>query len=83
MSDFERYVAEHNIPEEDWPAAFARWIAERTSGPVPGFPLRATGNPDGDKGSSVASGWSTAGHPPARVGFLRRDSCCGLRKGTG
>jgi hypothetical protein len=37
MSDFDRYVAEHNIPEEEWPEAFARWIAERTDGPVPRF----------------------------------------------
>jgi hypothetical protein len=26
-----------NIPKEDWPEAFANWIAERTGGPVPGF----------------------------------------------
>jgi hypothetical protein len=37
MSDFDRYIAEHNIPEEDWPEAFVRWIAERTGGPVPRF----------------------------------------------
>jgi hypothetical protein len=30
-------VEEHGIPEEDYPAAFARWIAERTGGPVPRF----------------------------------------------
>jgi hypothetical protein len=30
LEDFDRYVAEHGIPEEGWPAAFARWIAERT-----------------------------------------------------
>jgi hypothetical protein len=35
-ADFDRYVAEHNIPEEEWPEAFARWIAEHTGGPVPG-----------------------------------------------
>jgi hypothetical protein len=35
--DFERYVAEHNIPEEEWPEAFAHWIAEQTGGPVPRF----------------------------------------------
>jgi hypothetical protein len=35
MSDFDRYVPEHNIPEEEWPQAFARWIAEQTGGPVP------------------------------------------------
>jgi hypothetical protein len=43
--DIERYVAEHNIQEEERPEAFARWIAERTGGPVPGFSLRAAGNP--------------------------------------
>jgi hypothetical protein len=30
LADFDRYVAEHGIPEEDYPAAFARWIAEVT-----------------------------------------------------
>jgi hypothetical protein len=35
--DFDRYVAEHSIPEEDWPAAFALWLAERNGGPVPRF----------------------------------------------
>jgi hypothetical protein len=44
-ADFDRYVAERNIPEEEWPEAFARWIAEQTGGPVPGFSLRAAGNP--------------------------------------
>ena len=37
VADFDRYVAEHNIPEEEWPAAFARWIAERTGGPAARF----------------------------------------------
>ena len=36
-ADFDRYIAEHDIPEEEWPEAFARWIAEQTSGPVPRF----------------------------------------------
>jgi hypothetical protein len=36
-ADFDRDVAEHNIPEEEWPEAFARWIAEQTGGPVPRF----------------------------------------------
>jgi hypothetical protein len=35
LAGFDRYVEEHGIPEEDWPAAFARWIAEVTGGPVP------------------------------------------------
>jgi hypothetical protein len=34
---FDRYVEEHGIPEEDYPAAFALWIAEKTGGPVPRF----------------------------------------------
>jgi hypothetical protein len=28
LADFDRYVGEHGIPEEDYPAAFALWIAE-------------------------------------------------------
>jgi hypothetical protein len=37
LADFDRYVEEHGIPEEDWPAAFALWLAEFTGGPVPRF----------------------------------------------
>jgi hypothetical protein len=37
LADFDRYVKEHGIREEDYPAAFAQWIAERTGGPVPRF----------------------------------------------
>jgi hypothetical protein len=37
LAGFDRYVEEHGIPEEDWPAAFTRWIAEVTCGPVPRF----------------------------------------------
>jgi hypothetical protein len=36
-ADFGRCIAEHNIPEEEWPEAFALWIAEVTGGPVPRF----------------------------------------------
>ena len=36
-ADFDRYIAEHNIPEEEWPEAFARWVVERTGHPVPRF----------------------------------------------
>jgi hypothetical protein len=36
-ADFDRYVAEHNIPEEELPEAFARWIADQTGGPPPRF----------------------------------------------
>jgi hypothetical protein len=35
LADFDRYVAEHCIPKEDYPAAFALWLAEITGGPVP------------------------------------------------
>jgi hypothetical protein len=37
LADFDRYVEEHGIPEEDYPAAFALWLAEVTGGPVPRF----------------------------------------------
>jgi hypothetical protein len=37
LKDFDRYVTEHGIPEDDYPAAFALWIVERTGGPVPRF----------------------------------------------
>ena len=37
FSDFDRYIEEHGIPEENWPSAFALWIAEITGGPVPRF----------------------------------------------
>jgi hypothetical protein len=37
LADFDRYVEEHGIPEEHYPAAFALWIAEKTGGPVPRF----------------------------------------------
>jgi hypothetical protein len=36
-ADFDCYAEEHDIPEEDWPAAFALWIGEVTGGPVPRF----------------------------------------------
>jgi len=35
LADFDRYVTEHGIPEEDYPAAIALWLAEVTGGPVP------------------------------------------------
>jgi hypothetical protein len=37
FADFDRYCEENGIPEEDYPAAFALWIAEVTGGPVPRF----------------------------------------------
>jgi hypothetical protein len=33
-ADFDRYVEEHGIPEDDYPAAFAQWIGEKTGGPA-------------------------------------------------
>jgi hypothetical protein len=37
LDDFNRYVEEHGIPKDEYPAAFALWIAEVTGGPVPRF----------------------------------------------
>ena len=37
LPDFDRYVTEHGIPKEHYPAAFALWLAEVTGGPVPRF----------------------------------------------
>ena len=37
FADFDHYVAEHGIPPEDHPAAFALWYAETTGEPVPRF----------------------------------------------
>jgi hypothetical protein len=37
LEDFDRYVEENEISEEDYPAAFAQWIVERRAGPVPKF----------------------------------------------
>jgi hypothetical protein len=37
LADFDRSVEEKGIPEEDYPAAFAQWIAERTGEPAPKF----------------------------------------------
>ena len=37
LEDVDRYVDEHGIPEENWPAAFALWMAQITGGPVPRF----------------------------------------------
>jgi hypothetical protein len=37
LEDFDRYVEENGISEEDYPAAFAQWIAERTGEPAPKF----------------------------------------------
>jgi hypothetical protein len=37
LDEFDRYIAKHGIPEKEYPAAFALWIAESTGGPVPRF----------------------------------------------
>jgi hypothetical protein len=37
VDDFDRYVEEHGIPKEEYPAAFALWIGEVTGGPLPRF----------------------------------------------
>jgi hypothetical protein len=36
LDDFDRDVEEKSIPEEDYPAAFARWIVQRTGGRADG-----------------------------------------------
>jgi hypothetical protein len=37
LEDFDRYAEKYGIAKEDYPAAFALWIAETTGGPVPRF----------------------------------------------
>lgn len=37
LDDFDRWVVENQIPDEELPEAFARWLAEQTGGPVPRF----------------------------------------------
>jgi hypothetical protein len=32
FEDFDRYLAEHDIPEEEYPEAFARWLGQQTGG---------------------------------------------------
>jgi hypothetical protein len=29
FEDFNRWAVEHEIPEEEWPEAFARWLGEQ------------------------------------------------------
>jgi hypothetical protein len=36
-ADFDRYLEQHGIPEADYPAAFALWIAQHMNGRVPRF----------------------------------------------
>jgi hypothetical protein len=35
--EFDAYVAEHEIPEDEYPEAFARWIGAKSGGPPPRF----------------------------------------------
>jgi hypothetical protein len=35
LAGFDRYVDEQGISDEDYPEAFARWIAKRLEGHVP------------------------------------------------
>jgi len=65
-ADFDRYIAERGIPEEDYPAAFARWIAEKTGGPVPRLEKVEDTNDDAYAGARVANG--RAGVDPGRIG---------------
>ena len=44
------------MPEEDWPAAFALWIAEVTRGSVPRFRRRTGGRSFGRKLSVESPG---------------------------
>jgi hypothetical protein len=37
LEDFDCYFEENKISEEDYPAAFAQWIAERTGELAPKF----------------------------------------------
>jgi hypothetical protein len=37
LADFDRYVEEHGIAREHYPAAFELWFAKVTGGPVPRF----------------------------------------------
>jgi hypothetical protein len=36
-ADFDDYLAEHGIPEEDVPGAFALWLGSQMDGRVPRF----------------------------------------------
>ena len=40
---FDRYVAEHNIPEEEYPEALTRWLGEQMGGPPIRFEKVAPG----------------------------------------
>jgi hypothetical protein len=74
LADFDQYIEEHGIPEEDYPAAFALWIAERTGGPVPRFE-KVEREPPGGRGFVIE------GDEPLKAaanrGGRRRVSCQG------
>ena len=36
-ADLDHYVAEHGIPEEDYPAALALWVSHQANGVLPFF----------------------------------------------
>jgi hypothetical protein len=87
-ADFDRYIAEHNIPEEEWPEAFARWIAEHTGGPVPRFEKVEPGDEqiledreqrDPGRGSLAPRAARRRGRRPLAAPF-RRFSCRGTRR---
>jgi hypothetical protein len=64
LTGFDRYVEEHGIPEEHWPAAFAQWIAEltddRTNG-VLALGLMLGVSVPGLASVTVASSWGQFG----------------------
>jgi hypothetical protein len=45
LADFDRYLEEHGLLEEDVPGAFALWIAQHTTGRVPRFEKVERGEP--------------------------------------
>jgi hypothetical protein len=65
LADFDRYTEEHGIPEEEYPAASALWIAERTGGPVPDF--------EESEGGPVGRATAAGGYDPA-VAWRVRES---------
>jgi hypothetical protein len=70
-ADFDRYIAEHNIPEEEWPEAFARWIAERAGDPVLGS---RRSSPETNRSSRIASSATLTGFPRSSRAVTRTPS---------
>jgi hypothetical protein len=61
LTDFHRYIEEHGLPEEHYPAAFALWFAEVTGGPVPRFEKVEPAEPaDGSRSRATTSRRSEA-----------------------